>query len=262
MSHIFISYSHLDRDYAQRLAKDLEDLGLPVWIDSRIDYGVAWPRVIQEKLDGCAAFVVLMTPNSYKSDWVQSELARAKEKGKPIFPVLLMGEPWLGVQAIQCVKPEGEKLPADFYLTLGQAVLDYYANDPECPISTVSLKRIRVGTELLSVTSGADACRLDFDEPYDASAAQILQQFASNLNDDADVSSWGSLGDTVNATARFSENLKDLEQAGLYVYGERVKGELQTSRGVIKGWEVVIIVVSREDSQSRITAYSPKFTHP
>lgn len=42
MSHIFISYSHKDSDYAHRLAEALEAYLLDVWIDDRIDYGAAW----------------------------------------------------------------------------------------------------------------------------------------------------------------------------------------------------------------------------
>ena len=104
MSHIFISYSHKDSDYAHRLAEALEKKGISVWIDDRIDYGTQWPRVIQEYLDDCLAFIVIMTPRSFQSDWVQNELSRAKRKRKPIFPLLLEGdEPWLSVEATQYV---------------------------------------------------------------------------------------------------------------------------------------------------------------
>jgi len=72
MSHIFISYSHKDSDYAHQLAHSLEERGLVVWIDERIDYGTRWPRVIQENLDACAAFILVMTPRSFESVWVQA----------------------------------------------------------------------------------------------------------------------------------------------------------------------------------------------
>jgi hypothetical protein len=117
MSHIFISYSHHDRDYATRLAAALEQEGFSVWIDDRIDYGTHWPLVIQEHLDGCHAFVVVMTPRSLQSEWVQNELSRAKSKGKSIFPLLLEGDDtWLSVQATQHVDVRnGQMPPPRFY---------------------------------------------------------------------------------------------------------------------------------------------------
>ena len=86
MGHIFISYSHKDTNYAHRLADTLRAEGFDVWIDARIDYGSQWPLEIQKQLDSCDAFILIMTPRSYASDWVQSELQRAKRKLKPIFP--------------------------------------------------------------------------------------------------------------------------------------------------------------------------------
>jgi len=122
MSHIFISYSHQDSEYAHRLAKALEAASFDVWIDGRIDFGTTWPRIIQENLDTCAAFIVIMTPRAYESDWVQNELNRAKRKGKPMFPLLLEGdEPWLSVEALQYVDVRGGDLPPPrFYERLAE----------------------------------------------------------------------------------------------------------------------------------------------
>ncbi len=109
---IFISYSHSDSDYAHKLANALEGRGFTVFIDDRIDYGSQWPVVLQEKLDACLALVLLMTPRSFQSDWVQNELSRAKRKRKGIFPLLLEGdEPWLSVEATLYVDVRGGLLP-------------------------------------------------------------------------------------------------------------------------------------------------------
>jgi formylglycine-generating enzyme required for sulfatase activity len=132
MAHIFISYSHKDSGYAHRLAKELEQKGFSVWIDDRIDYGTQWPRVIQEHLDDCSAFVVIMTPRSYQSDWVQNELSRAKRKGKKVFPLLLEGEePWLSVEVTQYVDVRDSGLPPErFYRELAK-VLGVRVMSPE-----------------------------------------------------------------------------------------------------------------------------------
>ena len=102
MGHIFVSYSHKDTKYAHELAASLQSMGFEVWIDERLDYGAQWPQELQKQLDGCSAFILIMSRNSYASEWVQSELQRAKRKLKPIFPLLLDGdEPWLSVESTQ-----------------------------------------------------------------------------------------------------------------------------------------------------------------
>ncbi len=120
MSHVFISYSHKDMDYAYKLAKTLQAKGLDVWIDARIDYGSQWPHEIQKQLDACGAFILVMTPRSFASEWVQSELQRAKRKLKPIFPLLLEGEePWLSVESTQFYDVREGKIPdTKFYSTI------------------------------------------------------------------------------------------------------------------------------------------------
>lgn len=102
MGHIFISYSHKDTKYAHELAENLQNMGFEVWIDERLDYGAQWPQELQKQLDSCSAFILIMSRHSYASEWVQSELQRAKRKLKPIFPLLLDGdEPWLSVESTQ-----------------------------------------------------------------------------------------------------------------------------------------------------------------
>jgi len=126
MSHIFISYSHLppDKDYARRLADELEQRGFEVWIDDGIDYGTSWPRAIQENLDASTAVIVILTPRAWASDWVQSELARAKRKHIPVYPLLLEGDYWLAVESTQTVDVRTGALPPEaFYGGLALKVL-------------------------------------------------------------------------------------------------------------------------------------------
>ena len=116
MAHILISYSHYDKEYAHRLAKDLIDQGLSVWIDDRIDYGTRWLHEIEAHIDDCSAFIVIMTPSSKESDWVQNEWLYARDKKKPIYALLLDGDAWLAFRSTQYADVRGSKLPpADFY---------------------------------------------------------------------------------------------------------------------------------------------------
>ena len=124
MGHIFISFSHKDTEYAHALAGSLQSMSFTVWIDTRLDYGSQWPHEIQKQLDSCDAFILIMTSDSFASEWVQSELQRAKRKAKPVFPLLLEGdESWLSVESTQYYDVRSRKLPNDeFYADLKSAV--------------------------------------------------------------------------------------------------------------------------------------------
>lgn len=143
MGHIFISYSHDDTDYAHKLAENLQSMGFEAWIDERLDYGSQWPQELQKQLDSCSAFIVIMSPRSYASEWVQSELQRAKRKLKPIFPMLLEGdEPWLSVESTQYYDVRGEVIPdSEFYSDLKTVMSpDPIARTLELPKGSVRAK--------------------------------------------------------------------------------------------------------------------------
>jgi len=121
MGHIFISYSHEDKEYVEKLEKKLISEGFDVWIDHRIDYADDWLRVIEKNLDECDAFIIVMSKNSKASNMVQNEITRARDKDKTIFPVLLDGENWLVVQRKQYVDVrDGALPPSRFYTKLEQ----------------------------------------------------------------------------------------------------------------------------------------------
>jgi hypothetical protein len=108
---IFISYSRQDSKYVEALAEAFERRGIPVWIDNHIDYGAAWLRVIETKLENCKALVVVMSPRSRASDWVDSEFQYALELKKKIFPLLLEGREWFGLNRLQVADVTNGLLP-------------------------------------------------------------------------------------------------------------------------------------------------------
>jgi adenylate cyclase len=88
MSDIFISYSSKDREKAEQLSELLSSAGLSVWIDqSGIDVATSWSGEIVDAIDGCKAFLVLLSPNSVESKNVVREVALAFEKNKKILPL-------------------------------------------------------------------------------------------------------------------------------------------------------------------------------
>ncbi len=101
-SHIFISYSKQDIDFVRYLRALLENEGFAVWLDEmRLTPSARWWKDIEKSIDTCAAFVVVMTPDAYESDWVEREILRAENRKKPIYPVLAAGDAWSRLANIQ-----------------------------------------------------------------------------------------------------------------------------------------------------------------
>ena len=113
--HVFISYSQKDSAYAHKLAQAIENHELPVWIDERIDHGTGWPDVIQEKIDSCKVFILIMSEGARESEWVKHELAYAQDKGKRIYPLLLGGDVWLSVASLPYVNLRNRRLPEESF---------------------------------------------------------------------------------------------------------------------------------------------------
>jgi formylglycine-generating enzyme required for sulfatase activity len=121
MSHIFISYSKHNQEYARKLADHLLSQGFDVWIDDQIDYGEDWWRTIVRAIRGAKAFVVIMTDESDASDWVQREVTLADKNKIPAFPLWLSGdvdnsENWAIYVRTQYADVRGEKLPGDDFI--------------------------------------------------------------------------------------------------------------------------------------------------
>jgi hypothetical protein len=110
--HVFVSYSRSDQDYVDRLVAHLRGEGLDVWIDTNIDYGSTWPSVIRDAVDSCDAFVVVMTPEAERSEWVANEIQRAKVQSKPILPLLLEGLPFFVLGVVQHESVVGGAMPS------------------------------------------------------------------------------------------------------------------------------------------------------
>lgn len=88
-SKTFIGYAREDAEFALKLAADLRKAGAKVWLDRfDIPVGKNWPKAVQEALDSCGRFLVILSPASVGSDTVMAELNFALDEEKEIFPVL------------------------------------------------------------------------------------------------------------------------------------------------------------------------------
>ena len=88
MSHVFLSYSSLERSKAETLRKKLEADGHSVWIDvTGIDPAVHWESEISKAIENCSVFILLVSRNSVSSHNVLKEVTLASELKKQIIPV-------------------------------------------------------------------------------------------------------------------------------------------------------------------------------
>ncbi len=119
MSHIFISYSKQDIEFVRYLRTLLAAQGYTVWMDEvRLTPGTDWWDAIETNVVNCAAFLVVMSPNSRESRWVRRELLLAETHNKPVIPVLLAGDLWPMLADVQF-----EDMRAGLRATLSSSLL-------------------------------------------------------------------------------------------------------------------------------------------
>jgi outer membrane protein OmpA-like peptidoglycan-associated protein len=85
---IFISYAHLDRERADRLATRLSSAGYSVWWDRQIRTGDHFDQVIEAAHAAAKLVIVLWSGHSVSSNWVRAEASRALDDDK-LLPVRL-----------------------------------------------------------------------------------------------------------------------------------------------------------------------------
>jgi len=92
--NVFISYSSDDREFVERLARDLVRAGLSVWYDQwQLSVGDSLRDKISAGIEGSAYLAVVLSQASVQSKWVKEEvyaaMARAAEDGRVIVLPLL-----------------------------------------------------------------------------------------------------------------------------------------------------------------------------
>ena len=74
ITQVFISYSHKDKKFVNRLFRDLEKAGTSVWLDQKkIKVGDSILQKVAEGISGCDFFCLVISENSVNSNWVVRE---------------------------------------------------------------------------------------------------------------------------------------------------------------------------------------------
>lgn len=90
MDQVFTSYKRDDSQIVNSIVEKLSQAGLRVWIDrSGIKVGTEWPEEIVEAIETCPAFVLMLSPLSAQSVYVQQEIFLSFQSQKQMFIVEL-----------------------------------------------------------------------------------------------------------------------------------------------------------------------------
>lgn len=89
MAQVFISYSRKDLDFVDELAADLRKAGLEVWYDvSKLGGGSRWRTEIENALQNSQYVIVVLSPDSIQSEWVEREFLFSSNLKLKIIPLM------------------------------------------------------------------------------------------------------------------------------------------------------------------------------
>ncbi len=140
--HIFISYSRADKAFIDRLILDLQEAGLVVWLDTHdLKPGTHnWEEALRSALAAAYAVLLIASPTSRRSPFVQDEIAIANMMDCPIYPIWAAGEEW-----IDCIP-------------MGMGKMQYidardHRYEPALPVIVESIQKERDDTSADTTTS-------------------------------------------------------------------------------------------------------------
>lgn len=122
----FISYSNKDQEFADHLYADLQSKGVRCWFAPHdIRAGKKMHEQIDEAIRMYERLLLILSPNSMHSEWVKTEIRRARkreivEKKRVLFPVRLVS-----FQAIR----DWELFDADEGKDLAVDIREYFIPD-------------------------------------------------------------------------------------------------------------------------------------
>jgi|GEM_PF-3237754 len=107
---IFLSYAkHDGKAIAERVQARLATVsGVTVWMDTSLDSGTVWSKIIEREIDACDVFVVLLTPDvnrpedsAFGASFVLNEINHAQSQHKLIIPLMAIPKVRLPIQIAQ-----------------------------------------------------------------------------------------------------------------------------------------------------------------
>ncbi len=86
---VFVSYSHLDNELAEKIITGLKQSMCRVWYDEGLSVGESWNDKLADRINNAEAFIVILSQNSVESQFVRKEVNYAISKQKAIYPIMV-----------------------------------------------------------------------------------------------------------------------------------------------------------------------------
>jgi len=109
LAEVFISYARANEDVARRVASGLKASGFEAWWDDQLPAHRAYTDIIEQRLRGAAAVVVLWSKDAAQSQWVRAEADFARTENKLVQAQLDGSLPPMPFNQIQCADLYGWK---------------------------------------------------------------------------------------------------------------------------------------------------------
>lgn len=132
--------------------------------------------MVRDRIDTCAAFVLVMSANADRSDWVAEEIDYARRQTRPILPLLLDGGVFFGFSRTQHDDVTGGALPSARFLTRLRAL---------CPaaVPTADSLVTPIGHSVLPIYLACEQSKAMQGVPADA-MNQLLAEFCATVASD------------------------------------------------------------------------------
>lgn len=88
--HVFVSYKHNEKEFADALIEQLQGAGFNVWLDTeQLRAGENWRESINHAIKDAFGMIVVITPDAKTSEFVTYEWAFAQGAGIKVIPLML-----------------------------------------------------------------------------------------------------------------------------------------------------------------------------
>jgi hypothetical protein len=112
---VFMSASHDDRSWRDRITARLDAHAVAWWDDSKIPTGRAWQERIDAAIENARLAIVLLSPNYLSSNTAVLELEKLLSRRPPLilFPIVVTRCPWQQFARLRSVQIWGAAKPID-----------------------------------------------------------------------------------------------------------------------------------------------------
>ncbi len=107
------------------------------------------------------------------------------------------------------------------------------------------LIRLTSGRDIMAIVGGACAFSFDHDEPQSEAEVDLLSEFLQEAQDWGELSAELEAGDHVRAASRMTTLLREVEEAGFWVFGGREIQRLEGGLDPPSPWPIAILRVIR-----------------